>query len=217
MGNFSIGVNGGYVTVSLNENLPEQDVQQMLTFRPEDVEEMLQTHAGIQAYWEALAIRLKSRYEGFKENWSRKWWAHSNSYARALLSSYGDNKPTASVIQDTAIQIYTADASDNERMKFCTAAFNLASRKGYKGSAEEYYADMYKYLLGESAWYFETVVDTLRRLQEEFEIVHKVADRLNSQSFHLDLYAKMQMAKKGNIGPMALDEAALMRQMGGSS
>jgi hypothetical protein len=215
MSNYSVSISEGQVSVSLNEEMPETDIEAMLTFDNENAEALLETHAGIQAYWEALAIRMASRYENFKDVWHRKWWAHSNVYARAVLSFYGDNKPTVATIEDMSVQIYSMDISDNERQKFAVAAYGIAVKKGYMGSEDEHYANMYRYLLVNPPWYFETVVETLKRLEEHSKIVQSVAKKLNSQAFHLDLYGKIQMGKRGNL-PQSITDRAVMDSIGGS-
>ena len=98
--NFTVGVLNGRAQVAVNEHLQTVDVQRMLSFEPEQIEDLLRTHAGNQAYWEALAVRLRTRYESFKEVWARKWWAHCNRYGRVIANVYGENKPTAQAIQD---------------------------------------------------------------------------------------------------------------------
>jgi len=217
MSDFSISISNGNVEVVLNENLEETDIKQMLTFVPENVENLLCEHAAIQAYWEALCIRLKQHYLDFNEKQARKWWAHSNSYARMILAAYGDPKPSGGAVQDMVVQIYSADNSDNERQKFAVIAFNYVVKKSlFTGTYDEYFVQMYKYLLLDTgAWYFESIVSQEHFLEENFEIVKKVAERLNSQAFHLDTYAKMSMAKKGNIGPQTISDGEIMGRIGG--
>jgi len=215
MSNYSVSIQDGQVAVSLNENMPETDIEQMLTFEAENAEALLEVHAGIQAYWEALAIRMVSRYENFKEVWYRKWWAHSNGYARMVVSYYGDNKPTVATIEDMSVQMYSRDVSDNERKKFAVAAFSVAVTKGYGGSDSEYFDNMYRYILAEPYWYFETLVETLKHLEEDSKIVQSVAKKLNSQAFHLDLYGKLQMGKRGNL-PQSISDKDLMDSIGGN-
>lgn len=212
---FGIGINQGHVSIVLDEHLPETDVLEMLRFDEADVENLLRTHSSNQSYWEALAVRLKTRYERFKEEWQRKWWAHTKFYSRYVLAAYGDSKPTVDTIKDMVIQIYSAETTENERTKYASAAYSVAQpRNQFQGSEEEFRNVMYKYLLLETPWYFETMITTLTRMQEEFETVHKVAERLNAQSFHLDLYAKMQMARRYNIEGVGLSDKQVVQHIG---
>jgi len=214
--NFGISVVGGEVNFSLNEELGEVDVQKMLTFHAEDIDALLRTHSADQAYWEALALRLKLRYEEFKDIWVRKWWARANRYSRVMLGAYGDKSPTNSAIEDMAVQLYSQDVSDTERQKFGVIAHAFATKKGtYRGSPDEYYVEMFAQLLQNPSWFFENVVTMEKKLESDFNIVQTVAKRLNSQAFHLDLYAKLHAPKKGNIGPMAIDERAVLDGIGG--
>jgi hypothetical protein len=211
-----IGVSQGQVRISLDENLEETDITQMLTFNEENVEQLLCTHAGIQSYWEALSIRLKIRHEKYKDEWVKKWWAHNNRFSKYVIAAYGDNKPSGADVKDMAIQIYSNETTDLERDKYAIAAFGVAAgRKQFHGNEAEFRAAMYKYLYLEPPWYFETMVSTLKQMQEEFEIVESVADRLNSQGFHLDLYAKMMMARRYNIGSTGIDESKIAAQVRG--
>lgn len=214
-GRYFIALQNGQVNVALEEYLPQQDVQEMLNFNPEDVEFLLRNHSGVQSYWEALAIRLMKRYEIFVDIWSKKWWAHSNTYARAVLASYGDLKPTAAVVQDMVVQIYAADTSEVERKKYTAQAHELASRKFSTGSFDEYYVGMYRYQMLKPPWYFETVSETTLKLKEDAELVKSIASKLNDKSFNLSAYAKAFMARFGNVGPMNVNEAAVMQAAGG--
>ena len=217
MSNYSIEVAKGQIQVFLEESLPRQDIQQMLTFNHEDVEYLLRTHAGTQAYWEALSIRLNARYENFVDIWSKKWWAHSNVYAKVVLASYGDTKPTVSTIQDMAIQVYSMDVSDVERKKFAMQAHEVASKRSNAGSLDEYFAVMFRYQLLTPPWYFETVSETVARLKEDAELVKSIASELNGKSYNLNAYAKAFMARLGNAGPMTVSEGDRMRSFGEKS
>jgi len=197
----------------LNENLEEADIIEMLRYDEENVETLLRTHSSIQAYWEALAIRLKTRTENFKEGWVKKWWAYHKQYAKYILAAYGETKPTLDSVTDMAVLIYSAETTQMEREKFAYLAYEIVSKRAHPPSLEDFANSMYKYLYVNPPWYFETLIQTQKKLQEEFEIVHKVAERLHSKSFHLDLYAKMMMAKRFNIGP--IDESDLMNKIGG--
>ena len=213
---FGIGINQGRVNIVLDEHLPETDVLEMLRFDDADVENLLCTHSANQSYWEALTVRLKSRYERFKDEWVRKWWAHNKMYGKLVLAAYGELKPTGDTIKDMVIQIYSSDATDTERGKYAVAAYSIANSRGqFKGSEDEFRNSMYKYIWLEAPWYFETVVTTLKQMQEEFETVETVSARLNSQSFHLDLYAKMMMARKYNIEGVGLSDGQVMKKIGG--
>lgn len=213
-GKYFISVQGGQVNVALDECVSQQDVQEMLAFKPEDVEYLLRTHSGIQSYWEALSIRLTSRYEHFLNIWTKKWWAHSNTYARVVLAAYGDAKPLVSVIQDMAVQIYSADTSETERKKYAGQAHEFSLKRSFIGSFSEYYAAMYRYQMVNPPWYFETVNETIAKLKEDSDLVRSVAAKLNDKSFHLNAYAKAFMPRFGNIGPMSVDDAAVMEAAG---
>jgi hypothetical protein len=220
-GKYFITVQNGQVQVSLDEYVSSQDVQQMLNFKAEEVELLLKTHSGTQAYWEALSIRLNARYENFKEVWSEKWWAHSNLYSRQVLAAYGDTKPTAAAIKEMSIKIYSRDASQAERLKYCRLAYDIASKKSSSGTFEEFYAEMYMYILPPTTepptppWYFENVVETVLRLKEDSELVKSIAAKLTDKSFSLSSYAKAFMQRFGNTGDLNVtSDAERMRAAG---
>jgi hypothetical protein len=199
--NFTVGVHNGTAQVYVNEYVDQVNVEEMLSFDHEQIEHLLRTHAGYQAYWEALALRLRLRYETFKDVHARKWWAHHNRYARVISSVYGESKPTKEATQDLVIQTFSVDTNQVTRDRFAHQAWSYEVKKSMSvGTQEEYSAQMYKYLNSTQPWYFENVVENLKQLQEQYDSVRVIADRLNSKSYDLQLYAKLQMAKRGNVG-----------------
>jgi hypothetical protein len=179
------------------------------------VETLLKTHAGIQAYWEALAIRLRNRCEVFESVWVKKWWAHNKLYARHVLAAYGDNKPTVEAIKDMTLLVYSQDVSVVERDKFLNLAYTeFSNRKSASimRSKEDFETEMYRYTRMEPAWYFETLMQTSRKLSEDYELVQVVAKKLDSRSYHVGDLIGLLKAKKWNIGPLGIAdrERALM-------
>lgn len=214
MGDFSISVGPQGVLVNVNEFLPETDIQQMLTFDENQLEELLQNHAAIQVYWEALATRLKKKYETFKDVWVKKWMAHSKTYARYVMLAYGDNKPLVDAINDQMILIYSQDATPFERRKYLELAFRIASsRKLFSGTKEEFEQAMFKYILQDPPWYFETVIETQKKAQEDWEHVAAVAKRLESRSYHMHSLINLVVPKRSNIGPQSVMERNHFQEM----
>ena len=214
-GSLGIRVQGEQVQVSFKEDVNEENIIEMLTFTPESAEQLLTEHAGRQVYWEGLAIRMKTRLVRFQAVWAKKWWAYNRVYGEYVLEAYGQKQPTKNAAFDKCILIYSKDATENERQKYSGAAFEAASKKDFKGSQMEFHASMYKYLKMSPPWYYETLMETEMQLQEEFDIIRSVAERFHSQGFHLDLYGKMQMAKRFNVEGKGISEKELMRQIGG--
>jgi len=201
----------GQLRSEINESLEEKDVLEMLRFDEEDIETLLKTHAANQAYWEAYAVRLKNKYEFFKEEWYKKWWAHNKSYSRMVLAAFGDNKPSIDSLRDTTINIYSYDTTETEREKFFSLALREAVKKKYfDGNAVEFKLSMFKYIDNEPAWYFETVMQTLRKLKEDYETVEIVAEKLNARSFHMQNILQLLMAKRSNLGPQSFSEKDMM-------
>jgi len=211
MSDFMLYSESGQLRSEINEELEERDILEMLRFDEEDIETLLKTHAANQAYWEAYAVRLKNKWEFFKEEWYKKWWAHNKRYARLILSAYGDNKPSIDSLKDTVINIYSVDTTEIEREKFYSLALKEASKKKYfDGEDDDFRRSMFKYINLEPAWYFETVMQTLRKLQEDYETVEIVAEKLNARSFHMQNILQLLMAKRSNLGPQSFSEKDMM-------
>ncbi len=204
---FTIAIKSNGVEYSVDEYMEEKNITDLLTLDTERIHETLETHAANQAYWEALAVKLKNKLESFENEWCKKWWAHSRKFAKYVLFGYGDTKPTVDSVKDMVILIYSEDTTDLEREKYSKIAFEMAvkRRQTYK-SEEEFRLDMYKY----SKWYFEVITRTLGKMKEDYEIVHIVAKRFDSRSFHVGNLVELVKAKKSNIGPMSVSEKDLM-------
>jgi len=214
MNNFNISIKNNNVSININENLPEVNIIEMLSFDDDIIEELLKTHAAKQSYWEALAIRIRSKHGNFKNQWSKKWWAHNKKYARMVLINSGDTKPTVDSITDYTILIYSCDTLDIERQKFVKMAFDYyISNSSNPISIDDFYGEMYKYITMNPPWYFETVANTLQQLQEEYEIVQSVAEKLNSKSFHMQNVLDLVKAKRSNIGPESFSEREMINRM----
>lgn len=199
MSNFSIDFSNNNISVHVSEELEESDVEQMLTFDDEDIEGLLRTHAAKQAYWEALAVRLQNRYELFKEEWAKKWWAHHKIFAKMILSAYGENKPTMDAIKDMVILIFSEDTTEIERDKYCLTAYQVAEKKKDSVGKDDFSKSMFKYIT--NGWTFESVQRTESKLEEQYKMVEIVAERLNSRSFHMQSLIELIKAKKFNVDP----------------
>ena len=204
---FNITVRRDGINAEIGEVLEEKDIIEFLSFDDSQIEDLLCTHAASQAYWEALAVRLKNRYEEFESNYCKKWWAHNKIYARYVLASYGDTKPTVEAIKDMAILVYSEDATEIEREKWLAMAYDMYAAKknanAVKGR-EEFATEMYRYSQASPPWYFETLMRTLNKLKEDSELVQVVAKKLDSRSFHIGGLLELVKAKKWNIGPIGI-------------
>jgi hypothetical protein len=214
MPDFKLSINGGF-HATISEDFQEEDIVQLLEFDESDIEGLLKTHAATQVYWEALAIRYKNRYESFKEDWHKKWWAHNRQYAKYILKAYGEKAPTAESIKDTTILVYSVDTSDFERDKYADLAFSVASRNKvyFDGDLGQFKVLMYKHLLSDTPWYFETVTSTLQSLKEQSDLVSAVADKLNSRSFHMQNLLSLVTAKAYTMGERSITDKDLARDI----
>lgn len=201
MYDLKLRINGG-VFASFSEDVNEQDITRLLSYDETMIEELLCNHAAIQTYWEALAIKYKKKLEDFKEGWCAKWWAHNRVYAKYVLAAYGDSKPTQESIKDTVILVYSEDTTDAEREKYLSLAFSVVDKRKvvFDGTIEDFRKLMYKHLLSEVPWYFESIMTTLSKCKEDAKLVTSVAEKLEERSFHMQSFLKLMIAKQSNLG-----------------
>jgi len=214
VGRLQVTLQDGTVKTFIDENLEEYDITEMLQFSEEDIENLLLTHAAIQAYWEALALKRKVVLDDYKDIWSRKWWAHNKVFAKHVLTAYGYKNPTIDAVKDQVILVYSEETSEAERDKFSSLAWSVASKgKLFADSEEEFKSKMFKYLNFDPPWYFESVERTLKQMKENFGIINIVAEKLNARAFHMKSVQDLVLAKKWNVGPKVVTEAEVMQRI----
>ena len=216
MSAFKIAITKTGVEITLNEVIEEVDVIDKLHFNEDLLEHLLETHSGDQAYWEALAIRLKKRAEAFDDEVSSKWWANNRFFAKFVLQAYGEKEPTKSSIDDMTILIYSRDTSPDMLKKYVHMAYAVFStKKGvYAQDSESFEKNMLKFINdSDPPWYIETVKEMQRKLQEDFELVKVFAERLNSRSFQMKEYQNLLMAKKYNVGPTSFSDKEMLERI----
>jgi len=201
------------LSFALDETMTETDIEAMLRFDDEEIDDLLHTHASVQAYWEAFALRLKTKLDNFKEDWKSRWWAWNKKFAKDVLISYGETKATIDSITDTVINMYGKETTDSQREQFANAGYLIANKRAScSESLEEYKNSMFRYINQDPAWYYEDVVNTESKLSENYEIVRIVAERLNAKSFHIKEVIGLIQQKPGNTGLTApRNERDLMR------
>jgi hypothetical protein len=203
---FKVSIIRGSVNILIDDDLPETDITDLLEFDETQLEDLYQHHAAIQSRWEQIAINLKNQLELFNDEFVAKWWAHNKSFAKFVLMSYGETKPTVDAIKDMTILIYSSDTTDTEKDKYCEFAFNFASKKDLgidTGAKDDFYKRMYRYLIQDPSWNYETLVHTYQSLQKNYETIANIAKRLDSRSYHMKELKELVMAKSSNMGPMS--------------
>jgi hypothetical protein len=201
---FKVSIKDGRVSILCNDIVEETDIEELLGFDESQIEDLYYTHAAIQARWEQIAINLKHDFDLFVEEFEKKWWAHNKRFAKLVLLSYGDTKPTIDLVKDTTIMIYSRDTSDFERKKYAKLAFSSASKKGslWVGvSEDEFLEEMFKFINSEPAWWYETVLEVSKNMEKNYLTVQNIAKRLDSRSYHMKEVKDLTMAKRSNIGP----------------
>jgi len=213
MPDFRISVSPNNVSIKLDEFVEETDVLKHLSFNETMIEELLQTHAGHQAYWEALAIKLKKKSEAFEAEIVKKWWAHNRIYAKLILKAQGEKSPTVNAINDMTVLVYSEDAKE-KIISYVDLAWEAYKKgKNIEVSKDQFKKDMMLWISLDPIWYFEYVVRTQNKLEEDSKLVQVFADRLNSRSFHMKEYLDLIKAKKYNIEPKS--ERELMDRLSG--
>ena len=201
---FRVSINNGLIHILMEDEVPETDIIDLLQFDETQLEDLYRNHAAIQARWEQIAINRKNKYEHFKEDFEKKWWAHNKKFAKMLCFSYGEKTPTMDSIKDNVINIYSSETSDFLREKYADLVYDQASKKKlvYHNSKDDFISDMYKYINMEPAWFYENLTKTVSKLKEEVETLQNIAKRLEARSYHMKDLKDLVMEKHGNTGPM---------------
>lgn len=203
------------MSFALDETLDELDIEAMLRFDDEEINSLLHTHASTQAYWEAFALRLKTKLDNFKEDWKASWWAYNKRFAKDVLISYGETKATIDSITDMVILMFGKSTTNVQREQFAKAGYVIANKRiNCSESLEEYTKSMFRYIQLDPAWFYEDIVNTESKLSENYEIVRIVAERLNAKSFHIKEVIGLLTPTMGNTGltaPVQRDERGLMK------
>ena len=214
--NFSISLANGYVTTKLSENITEVDVSNLLEFDENQIQDLLLTHAAKQAYWEALTVRMSNQVDSFKDEFYEKWWAHNKRFAKLILAAQDEKKPTVDAIKGQTILMYSEERTEQERSRYEEIAFKEALKKTNvfdTSSREAFSREMWRYLLLDTVWYFESLERTLKKLRADHDVIKIVADKLNSRSFHMQNVLHLMEKKMGNVGPMSYTEQNVIRRM----
>lgn len=206
-----ITLSNGDVQTYVSEDIEEYDIIEMLRFDETQIETLLDTHAAKQAYWEALALKRKSALDNFVGIWYNKWWAHHRVFSKYVLVSYGEKKPTMEDIRDQSIIMFSEETTDTQKDKFFHLAFMAASKTPlFSDTQEMFKKDMFKYLDLDPPWYFETIERTKKKLEDNFNTIKMVAEKLNVRAFHMKSKQEFLIARKSNIGPLAASDKEVM-------
>lgn len=201
----------GDVQTYVSEDVEEYDIIEMLQFDENQIEDLLGKHAAKQAYWEALALTRKTALDDFADIWYKKWWAHHRVFAKHVLVSYGEKKPTMEDIRDQVILMFSEETTDTQQEKFFHLAFTAASKTPlFSDTQEMFKKEMFKYLNLDPPWYFETIERTRRKLEDNFQTIKMVAEKLNVRAFHMKSKQEFLIARKSNIGPIVSSDREVM-------
>lgn len=206
MSSFKVSIIKGQVVVLCEDDLPETDIIEMLSFDETQLEDLYRDHAAVQARWEQIAINLRNQYELFCDEFEKKWWAHNKTYAKMVLEGYGEKKPTIDTIKDQVILMYSEDVLDISIDKYSEIAYSTISKKATVAK-EDFVKDMFKYLLSNPKWTYEALVRTTRNLEKNMLTIQNIAKRLDNRSYHLKDLKDLVMAKRFNIGSVSEKDA----------
>ena len=203
MSAFKVSVVNGVLTVLCEDEIPETDIIDLLTFDESQMESLYREHAAIQSRWEQIAINLKNRWESFSEEFEKKWWAHNKRYAKLYLLGSGEKSPTIDSIKDAVISIYSFDTNEADRTKYCDIAHKYASSKDASlKNKVDFIEDMFYYALLNPSWPYEALVRTVKNLEYNYLTAQNIAKRLEARSYHMKELKDLTMAKHFNIGPV---------------
>jgi hypothetical protein len=214
MSNFRVAITNGIFSLVSEEEVPETDIIDLLEFDETQIESLYKTHAAVQARWEQLAINYNNRYDLFKNEFEKSWWAHNKKFAKLLSLAYGEKTPTMESIKDNVIMIYSENTAESLRQKYAMLAYDAYSKRGgvHHDTFEDFSEDMYKYVSGTSVWYYEALVRSLSEMKKQVETLQNIAKRLEARSFHMKDLKELVMEKHGNVGPMSdVDRAQSMQ------
>lgn len=214
MSKLTVTLSNGDVNTYVSEDIEEYDIIEMLQFDENQIEQLLEKHAANQAYWEALALKRRTALDDFIDIWYRKWWAHHRYYAKHVLVSYGEKKPTMEDIKDQVIVMFSEESSDVQREKFLHLSFTSASKTPlFSDTQEMFKKEMFKYVEMDPPWYFETIERTKKKLEDNFNTLKMVADKLNARAFHMKSKQEFLIAKRNNIGPHYTSDKEVMERV----
>lgn len=211
MSKLTVTLANGDVQTYVSEDIEEHDIIGLLEFDESQIEDLLTTHAAIQAYWEALALKRRTALDDFVDIWYKKWWAHHRYYAKHVLLAYGEKKPTIEDIRDQTILMFSEETTEIQQEKFLHLAFSSASKTPLFSDTQEIFKkEMFKYVKADPSWYFETIERTKKKLEDNFNTIKMVAEKLNARAFHMKSKQEFLIAKRNNIGPMNISDKTVM-------
>jgi hypothetical protein len=202
MSEFRVAIVKGVLTVLCEDEVPETDIIDLLSFDESQMESLYRDHAAIQVRWEQIAINLKNTWESFSEEFEKKWWAHNKKFAKYVLSGNGEKSPTIDSIKDSVVLIYSESTSPEEQMKYGEVAYNYAVSKDKSLVKDEFLNSMYYYVSMTPPWTYEALTRTVKKLEYNYLTVQNISKRLDARSFHMKELKDLVMAKHFNIGPV---------------
>jgi len=214
MSNFRVAITNGIFSLVSEEEVPETDIIDLLEFDETQIEDLYKTHAAVQARWEQLAINYSNKYDLFRNEFEKAWWAHNKKFAKLLSLAYGEKTPTMDSVKDNVILIYSENTSADLRAKYAELAYTSCKKRvdAQYATVEDFSRDMYKYLSGSAPWFYEGLVRTLSEMKKQVETLQNIAKRLEARSFHMKDLKELVMEKHGNIGPMSDTDRAKSMQ-----
>jgi len=169
----------------------------------ESLVEELRTQEQKSLFWGGAAIRETERFNKFENIDLRKWRAHCNLYAKAIMK-YRKDSMTIQGMQDVVAEIYSSSVMKNEELKLfyveqvlqtTVSVKDIDSLKlegKYQSKLQSLKEEMYSYTQS-----FEEIMEIYYDMQSDKELLGLVADVFKARSYSLSGIKQLTVGLEG--------------------
>ena len=169
----------------------------------ESLVEELRTQEQKSLFWGGAAIRETERFNKFENIDLRKWRAHCNLYAKAIMK-YRKDSMTIQGMQDVVAEIYSSSVMKNEELKLfyveqvlqtTVSVKDIDSLKlegKYQSKLQPLKEEMYSYTQS-----FEEIMEIYYDMQSDKELLGLVADVFKARSYSLSGIKQLTVGLEG--------------------
>lgn len=169
----------------------------------ESLVEELRTQEQKSLFWGGAAIRETERFNKFENIDLRKWRAHCNLYAKAIMK-YRKDSMTIQGMQDVVAEIYSLSVMKNEELKLfyveqvlqtTVSVKDIDSLKlegKYQSKLQSLKEEMYSYTQS-----FEEIMEVYYDMQSDKELLGLVADVFKARSYSLSGIKQLTVGLEG--------------------
>jgi len=169
----------------------------------ESLVEELRTQEQKSLFWGGVAIREAERFNRFENIDLRKWRAHCNLYAKAIMKFRKDST-TIQGMQDVVAEIYSSSVMKNEDLKLfyveqvlqaTVSVKDIDSLKlegKYQSKLQSLKEEIYSYTQS-----FEEIMEIYYGMQSDKELLGLVADVFKARSYSLSGIKQLTVGLEG--------------------